>query len=241
MEIALAAGVGVVVLALVIGLPVLYAWNVAGKSIERDRQRKKQNALEAQAALGRDVTSLAAEIDGIAGILPLRLSAVDACLRRAEGEFEERAFAPFWDEIEMAARELAMFDLDVRTIRSNLEQHGALSRQLEAASPQPVMRLAAIPQPGSYIDRLKALVRAGQTDYRFASIYEQRKTNQLLVRGFTGLGEALRDLGSRLEGSIDSLAYAMEGQEHTTAAVGSSVEGLRGDLERERRDRRSGL
>ena len=42
--------------------------------------------------------------------------------------------------------------------------------------------------------RLKKVVRTAQCDYRFASIYEQRRTNQLLLSGFNNLNDAVAGL-----------------------------------------------
>jgi methyl-accepting chemotaxis protein len=53
---------------------------------------------------------------------------------------------------------------------------------------------------------MKAMVRKAQCDFQFAIIYEQRKTNKILIAGFTNLAQALEGMGDRISASIDSLS-----------------------------------
>jgi hypothetical protein len=56
---------------------------------------------------------------------------------------------------------------------------------------------------------LRSIVRVAQKNFQFATIYEQRKTNQLLIGGFSTLAQAINDLGSRLESSLDELTSSV--------------------------------
>jgi hypothetical protein len=56
---------------------------------------------------------------------------------------------------------------------------------------------------------MRGIVRRAQKDFQFASIYEQRKTNQLLVGGFASLAQAINQLGDRLQSSLESLATSI--------------------------------
>jgi hypothetical protein len=67
------------------------------------------------------------------------------------------------------------------------------------------------------------IVRKAQSDFQFATIYEQRKTNQLLVAGFTNLAQALDGMGQRIASSIDDL-----GDRITTMA--NAVDGMKDAL-----------
>jgi hypothetical protein len=75
-------------------------------------------------------------------------------------------------------------------------------------------------------ERMQAIVRKAQRDFHFATIYEQRKTNQILVAGFTNLGQALRDMKLQLAASIDDLVRSVDGM----ATRLSSIHSLVGDL-----------
>jgi len=58
---------------------------------------------------------------------------------------------------------------------------------------------------------MKAIVRKAQSDFQFSMIYEQRKTNRLLVEGFTSLAMALEEMTWQITSSIDSLNDSIRG------------------------------
>ena len=51
-------------------------------------------------------------------------------------------------------------------------------------------------------ERMQAIVRKAQRNFQFATIYEQRKTNQILVAGFTTLAQALNQMTGQITASI---------------------------------------
>lgn len=131
-------------------------------------------------------------------------------ISRAEAEFLDGAFAPFWDEIEHATNELAAYRqiIDIVNDRANAYQEAAarlsvkipsfLASEVEVADARPVA------------ERLGVIVRKAQKDFQFASIYEHRKTNQLLYAGFSSLGSAISSLGNTIAASLDSLAESVQ-------------------------------
>jgi hypothetical protein len=67
----------------------------------------------------------------------------------------------------------------------------------------------------STAERMKAIVRTAQRDFQFSSFYEQRKTNQILVAGFTTLGQALDRMTWQIADSIDNLTSSVESMAST--------------------------
>ena len=57
---------------------------------------------------------------------------------------------------------------------------------------------------------MRSIVRQAQKDFHFATIFEQRRTNGILVAGFANLGSAIEDMGSRIDGSIKTLTQTLE-------------------------------
>ena len=55
------------------------------------------------------------------------------------------------------------------------------------------------------IARLETLVEIAQRDFEFASIYEQRRTNKLLIAGFTDLRDALTSHSRKMQQSLQGL------------------------------------
>jgi DNA anti-recombination protein RmuC len=57
---------------------------------------------------------------------------------------------------------------------------------------------------------MKGIVRKAQSNFQFAMIFEQRKTNQILVAGFTNLALALEQMTWRITRTIGDLASSVE-------------------------------
>jgi len=170
--------------------------------------------------------------------LPRRLADAESFLDRAEADFAERAFAPFWDSIERATLQIGGFNDDVGRLAEMATRHTQLRREYRGESePFPLTRSSAerAGVASGTTDRLTSLVRQGQRDFQFALIYEQRKTNQLLIAGFTTLASALDGMGRRLAASIeglagavaesaDSLQQSLQGVQESVQASGAGVE-----------------
>jgi len=77
------------------------------------------------------------------------------------------------------------------------------------------------------VKRLEILVQAGHRNYHFASIYEQRRTNQILIAGFANLGEALNRMTSKITASIDGLAFSIGVMSST---LNESLDAIHADL-----------
>lgn len=150
--------------------------------------------------------------------LPKHLLDAESFLDRAERDFEEQAFSPFWDSIEQAAMRLGYFDAGIASIGRHAKRHGELSKIYEGKSPLfPLSRdsVERVAIGSTTADRMKAIVRRAQRNFQFASIYEQRRTNQILIAGFNNLAQALDGMADRLSRSIDDL------NESVSAAINS--------------------
>jgi len=134
-------------------------------------------------------------------------------LNQAEIDFADGTFAPFWDSVEKAAQALGRFDERVRQINSNASHYAKLVEQYEEAPPafplhvQSVEKLAVAKATA---ERMKRIVRNAQSNFQFAMIFEQRKTNQILVAGFTNLAQALEQMTWRITASIGGLTSAVD-------------------------------
>lgn len=139
-----------------------------------------------------------------------RVNLARNALGAAEQEYQEGAFAPFWDAVERAVTNLAHFNDGINQITQNCADYQTESRQLD--SPSPVFdwkRATDFPDAAALADRLQKIVRSAQKNFQFAVIYEQRKTNQILVAGFAGLGHALSEIAYRIDESTATLSVAL--------------------------------
>ncbi len=130
----------------------------------------------------------------------------EVALGEAEKEFKEGAFAPFWDAVEKVVISLGNFDQAVKFVVENSQQHLECVESLDNDRPVFSVALDNLPDPRSTSQRLHSIVRRAQKDFQFATIYEQRKTNEILVAGFGDLANALTNMDDRISSSLNDLA-----------------------------------
>lgn len=137
--------------------------------------------------------------------LPEYLEEVDAWLEEAEEEYEANAFAPFWDAVEEAVGWLGDFYDDANEIAGNADRYYQNLNGVQHTFPVFPVTLQTIPDASPQIERLRRVVRLGQTNFQFANIWEHRKTREVMIAGFRTLNEAVYELGNRIEDSISNL------------------------------------
>lgn len=145
--------------------------------------------------------------------LPRHLSSAEKYLDQAETDFADGAFAPFWDSIENAAKELAQFVHVVGEINLQSSRYTELVNKYEGTPPKfPISRwtISKLGVGTETAERMKPIVRAAQRNFQFATIYEQRKTNQILLAGFTSLANALAQMTMQITARIDGLAGSVD-------------------------------
>lgn len=189
---------------------------VAAENREEERERARQadlaraKAHEAeQQAIGKELVKLSSDSLQWFESMPKQLLNAEQFLDQAECDFKENAFAPFWTSIEKATSWLGTFDNTVLALSHSSERHGALATSFEGKPPSFPITMKSVQgmaAASTTADRLKDIVRKAQTNFQFAMIYEQRKTNQLLVAGFTNLAQALDGMGHRIATSITELS-----------------------------------
>jgi methyl-accepting chemotaxis protein len=193
------------------GCGKVWDWDRERRAREEDRQREAEQ--ERQTEYRSQLTVLGDESPGLFESVPRHLSTAEEQLDQAEIEFSERAFAPFWDSVEKAANALGCADKAIRDINDRVSRYSDLTRRCD--SPPPVFPLtgASMAKLGAgtgTAERLKGVVRMGQRDFQFATIYEQRRTNRILVAGFTNLAQALDRMSWQIEASIQQLMSSVD-------------------------------
>lgn len=177
---------------------------------EERRQRIAAEHVASQQALALRLTNLITDSTGKAAGLPTLLGSANQLIDHAEQEFEDGAFGPFWDAVEQSATKLANFEVTTKTLIKNSQSYRQEVPRLEGAPPPFQIGLDTLPDASSTAERLRRVVRRAQKNFHFATIYEQRKTNQILVTGFSTLGQALNELSDRLDRSLNDLASAID-------------------------------
>lgn len=173
----------------------------------RQRYREEQERYRSQMeALGKEALEVFEH-------LPNLLISAEHGMDRAELDFAEHAFHPFWVSIENSTISLGCFDEGIHKIRTNLGRYAALISKYDGIPPafslsgQWVTKLAA---GTTTAERLKKIVRTAHRDHQFAMIYGQHETNHILKAGFGTLAQALDGMGRKIAASLDGLAVSAD-------------------------------
>ncbi len=142
------------------------------------------------------------------GHLLVTLSEMDALASEIETDFTERAFAPFWDGVCSFAVKMGRVEADMRLIAQSYRKYNELhTRYLQIArsgDPKPDPFDEGVLNPIDPIalkaitDWFCGIVRKGQRDFQFASIYEHYRTREVLVEGFKELIRKFADISAAL-------------------------------------------
>ena len=176
---------------------------------QREREEQARRVAEQQRALAVRLNDLVSDSTRTAATLPNLVRSAETTIDLAEQEFEDGAFAPFWDAVEQAANKLASFEATIQKLIQNSSFYTGEAPKLQTPPPPFQLGLETLPDASHTANRMRAVVRRAQKDFHFATIYEQRKTNQLLVAGFSTLGHAINELGDRLDSSLERLASSV--------------------------------
>lgn len=198
---------------------VILVFHLNRKGAEIGRKRDEQTKAEhirrlhadEVARLEGEAAQLFFRASAAGNALQAELSSTNEALDNADREFSDGAFSPFWDEIEQAVRHLAKFQECLKTIEETSRSYNLLAPKLTHAKPIDV-GISKMPDVQTASRRLQEKVRLAQKSFEFASIYEQRRANQLLISNFDNLGDAVSRIGSHLTASLTQLGNHIDGQ-----------------------------
>jgi len=155
---------------------------------------------------------------------PKLLITAEEYLDQAEIDFKENAYSPFWNSIENAVKALGQIDESINEISNNAHKYSNLIKKYENIPPkfplthQSIEKLAVVGMATA--KRMEAIVRTAQRNFQFAMIYEQRKTNQILIAGFTNLADAIDRMTWEITESINTLGNSVD---IMTSALSESI------------------
>jgi uncharacterized protein YfcZ (UPF0381/DUF406 family) len=193
---------------------------------ESAEEARRQRQIAEQLGYQNEMVALGEQSLVLFESMPNFIRSAEENLDQAEIEFADGAFAPFWDCIESVAKTLGRFDEGVHRIKNNSRRYAELIKKnghTPSRFPLAPQSVTGLNVAVATAERMKAIVRKAQCDFQFATIYEQRKTNQLLVAGFTNLAHALREMTWQITSSIDDLARSIDG---ITLTIGESLQDI---------------
>jgi len=162
--------------------------------------------------------------------IPRNLLTVGELLVRAEQEYFNKEYINYWDSIETVAlkfkkcdkfihevinlsqtylentkrimdSEITILDCDKKYNTNYYKQLIIIEKNL-LVFPINIESIKNAVASARERNKYKEILYKGQTNYEFASIFEQRKTNKLLLKGFKNLHQAIINLGDNIESSL---------------------------------------
>lgn len=162
------------------------------EQLRRERERAERSRIEAQ------VASLAGH-----------LSRAESNVIRAEREFSQKAYSSFWDQVELCVGELADYRNGCDALKHDsyfqqFQKMGMLGYE-PSQQPKVILRIT-IPDGRPVAHRLLSVTRKAETNYRFASIYETRKTQRILIKGFRSVTAAVHAMESSISNTLSDFS-----------------------------------
>lgn len=148
--------------------------------------------------------------------LPGFLERAGDSLSLARRERAENAYAPYWDAVYAASKQLAYFGNNLSGLRQLSRDYEAFRRELRDGGgnfPEHLFRTAGTPNPRKVLDEYREVVRLGQTDIAFAMILEERRAEPFGILEFEDFGDAIVNLPK----AVEEAYLAFIGTERETA------------------------
>ena len=199
-----------------------------------ERRRKQEEADKAKAERDAREAAMKAKIDGLMKLhletgqlyrnLTEAVPIIEKHLALAEKEFNDGVFAPFWDAIENTIWHMSEYGNLANRLRDSVRKYRAGVESIQQPMPKIDDAIGSIPDASPLAEkRLREIIRRAQGNFHFASIYEQRKTNSILAKGFANLKEAIEFIGASISSSVDSLSNEL-GREMRLIAEGQQAQ-----------------
>jgi hypothetical protein len=205
------------------------AKRLAAEEARREAERRRLESLAAeQRQLRSQLAAFNRDAAGRFESMPAQLARAERHLNAAERDYLDRAFAPFWDNVEGAVKMLGVFDDHAKQINTLAVRYAETAKRCEGSVPAFTVDgsdVQMLSVSRSTAGRMREIVRRAQCDFQFASIYEQRKTNQILVAGFRSLAQALDGIGRQIVESLESLQASVNAVGITLADSMGAVQG----------------
>lgn len=185
---------------------------------ERQIQREKDNAIEKMA-----IQELVLDVTKLKESLPALLDRAAFHVSRAEIELKDDSVGAFWDEVENATRCFAQYSNGVEAISSISENHAKRRAALPVQYQPEPLALQALADGEHIVLRMGKLVKQARRNPQWESIFQQRRTNDILVHGFHNLGNALETLQEAIASRFNDLAETLHSSLENLASDYSSA------------------
>ncbi|MDZ4780200.1 MAG: hypothetical protein SGJ19_08110 [Planctomycetia bacterium] len=206
----------------------LAADQMAARSDEEKRRsdQKLAEAVRGEQEKRQRLEGYLAVVNKNTAVIPERVNNAKIALDRADKEFEGGYLDPFWDEIERAITELAFVDRAAREVQAALQAYSEEPIK-DWSDPVGAAKLSTavthLPSTTQLYERLRGTIRRTQTSDKYTLVFHVRRTNKILVHGFTTLGDAINDMGWRISVATNAVAGAVSGLQSSVSTFAEQV------------------
>jgi hypothetical protein len=176
---------------------------------QREREQREQKEQEINY---KEITKICEHTIYIFGSMPIHLEYAMKNLDSAEHNLSHGYILPFWECIEQSTKSLGLYAEEANLINNDFSEFTKLKKRYKDILPQFPLTHNSIEKLSigtTIANRMESLVRVAKCNYYFASIYEQRRTNDILIAGFTSLAQALDQMANKISASIYDLACSI--------------------------------
>lgn len=169
---------------------------------EASDQKKRDECGRERAQLDSTLT----DITALCETLEPLLDEASLHVTRAESEHADDSVGAFWDEIEAATRRFAQYNNSISVIHQLAEDHTRRRAALPSEFQPNALEPRALPDGDHLLSRMAKIVKQARRNPQWETIFQQRRTNDILVRGFESLGDAMESLQDTISAGFNDLA-----------------------------------
>ncbi|KXI26791.1 hypothetical protein [Paraglaciecola hydrolytica] len=173
-----------------------------------DKQKAKEKEAQHQVSLASLLPRLNQEAINMGEKLPITLTDASIYLCEVKELYNRSLFSPFWDKIEEIYSFIGSYYDTLSGIKDNAITFQKACLEYKGAAPQFIYTdddIIALSKIDEFITELNKTIEIAQADFNFALIYEARRTNQLLIAGFTNLSSAISGMKNQLSNMTSTL------------------------------------
>lgn len=148
----------------------------------------------------------------VKNILPYFETSAKKSIDIAKTDLSDNAISPFGDRIEEASRSLALYKEAIDQLQLNGEVYSKILDGKNHNFPRRFPIGTNISISETLLDEYNTTIRKAHTKPEFGNIWEQRKTQKILIAGFQSLGQAINNMKDEIVSSIESLEYSIKSE-----------------------------
>lgn len=157
-----------------------------------------------------DILTRSEEI--VTTILPYFEDSVQKSLEFAKIDFSDNAISPFWDRVEEAGKFSSCYKESADQLRYNCEVYTNILAGKRHNFPQPFPYGTSVSISQNLLDEYNLIVRRAQTKYKFASIWEHRNTQRILIADLASFEQVKDSVRDSIVSAIGELNHSIKSE-----------------------------